>query len=261
MRRVSERAEARAVPAAEIPQQNPRASPGDRQARSALAPTAACSQRRIPVSKKTRGGSRQPELFGRSMSPVIPIEENHRLVQLADKLDWTELELRAKEHPGQQVEERRWAAATAPRAPGRDGVCDPVHALPSAGRPDSALRASAVPVRADGDGLDSGPQYAPRLHGVDGGRGSPLHQRVRGGRGGGGKAGRPEGVGGGHDGARGGHPASERDGVDGWVPDDHRRREHAGRWSLQGVCPGGGPAARSREEDSARVPARSSEPG
>lgn len=48
------------------------------------------------MSKKTRGGSRQPELFGRSKSPTIPIEENHRLVQLADKLDWTELELRAE---------------------------------------------------------------------------------------------------------------------------------------------------------------------
>ena len=48
------------------------------------------------MGKKTRGGSRQPELFGRSKSPIIPIEENHRLVQLADKLDWTELELRAE---------------------------------------------------------------------------------------------------------------------------------------------------------------------
>jgi len=48
------------------------------------------------MSKKTRGGSRQPELFGRSKSPTISIEENHRLVQLADKLDWTELELRAE---------------------------------------------------------------------------------------------------------------------------------------------------------------------
>ena len=47
------------------------------------------------MSKKTRG-SRQPELFGRSKSPTIPIEENHRLVQLADKLDWTELEVRAE---------------------------------------------------------------------------------------------------------------------------------------------------------------------
>jgi hypothetical protein len=48
------------------------------------------------MSKKTRGGSRQPELFGRSKSPTIPIEENHRLVQLADRLDWTELEVRAE---------------------------------------------------------------------------------------------------------------------------------------------------------------------
>jgi hypothetical protein len=48
------------------------------------------------MSKKTRGGSRQSELFGRSKSPTIPIEENHRLVQLADRLDWTELEARAE---------------------------------------------------------------------------------------------------------------------------------------------------------------------
>jgi len=48
------------------------------------------------MSKKTRGGSRQPELFARSKSPTIPIEENHRLVQLTDKLDWTELEVRAE---------------------------------------------------------------------------------------------------------------------------------------------------------------------
>lgn len=48
------------------------------------------------MSKKTRGGSRQSELFGRSKSPTIPIEENHRLVQLADRLDWTELEVRAE---------------------------------------------------------------------------------------------------------------------------------------------------------------------
>ena len=47
------------------------------------------------MSKKTRG-SRQPELFARSKRPTIPIEPNHRLVELADSLDWTELEVRAE---------------------------------------------------------------------------------------------------------------------------------------------------------------------
>ena len=49
------------------------------------------------MSKKTRGGSRQPELFGRSKSPTIPIEPNHRLVLLTDETDWTELEAREEE--------------------------------------------------------------------------------------------------------------------------------------------------------------------
>ena len=48
------------------------------------------------MAKQTRGGSRQPELFSRSKRPTIPIEENHRLVQLADRLDWTEMEMRAE---------------------------------------------------------------------------------------------------------------------------------------------------------------------
>ena len=46
--------------------------------------------------KQTRGGSRQPELFSRSKRPTITIEENHRLVALADQLDWTEMEVRAE---------------------------------------------------------------------------------------------------------------------------------------------------------------------
>src|SRR4051812_18875209 len=48
------------------------------------------------MSKQTRGGSRQPEMFTRSKRPTIPIEETHRLVQLADSLDWTEMEVRAE---------------------------------------------------------------------------------------------------------------------------------------------------------------------
>jgi IS5 family transposase len=49
------------------------------------------------MAKTKSGGSRQPELFARSKRPTIPIEENHRLVKLADSLDWTEMELRAEE--------------------------------------------------------------------------------------------------------------------------------------------------------------------
>ena len=48
------------------------------------------------MSKKLRGGSRQPELFPRSNVPTIPIEPNHRLVVLTDETDWTELEERAE---------------------------------------------------------------------------------------------------------------------------------------------------------------------
>ena len=41
--------------------------------------------------KKQRTGSRQAELFPRSTRPAIPIEPNHRLVLLTDRIDWTEL--------------------------------------------------------------------------------------------------------------------------------------------------------------------------
>lgn len=42
--------------------------------------------------QRRRGGSRQAELFRRSVRPVIALDENHRLVRLTEKLDWTELE-------------------------------------------------------------------------------------------------------------------------------------------------------------------------
>lgn len=48
------------------------------------------------MSKSSRGGSRQPDLFPRSKVPRIPIEENHRLVLLTDQIDWTDLETRAE---------------------------------------------------------------------------------------------------------------------------------------------------------------------
>jgi hypothetical protein len=43
------------------------------------------------MSKKRRGGSRQPDLVPRSMAPTIPIEKNHRLVLMTNEIDWTEL--------------------------------------------------------------------------------------------------------------------------------------------------------------------------
>lgn len=44
------------------------------------------------MSTGKRGRSRQPELFARSMTPTIPIPENHRLVVMTDEIDWAELE-------------------------------------------------------------------------------------------------------------------------------------------------------------------------
>jgi hypothetical protein len=43
------------------------------------------------MPKQRRGGSRQPELIPLSTRPTIAIEKNHRLVILADEIDWTEL--------------------------------------------------------------------------------------------------------------------------------------------------------------------------
>lgn len=49
------------------------------------------------MSKRSLRGSRQPELFPRSKRPTIPVAATHRLVELADLIDWTELEIRAEE--------------------------------------------------------------------------------------------------------------------------------------------------------------------
>ncbi len=43
------------------------------------------------MAASRRQRSRQPELFPRSKRSVIPIAENHRLVQMTDEIDWTEL--------------------------------------------------------------------------------------------------------------------------------------------------------------------------
>jgi hypothetical protein len=45
---------------------------------------------------KPRRGSRQPDLIPRSKRPTISVAANHRLVELTDRIDWTELELRAE---------------------------------------------------------------------------------------------------------------------------------------------------------------------
>lgn len=42
------------------------------------------------MAKRKRGGSRQAELIPYSMRPTIPLNENHRLVVLADEVDWTD---------------------------------------------------------------------------------------------------------------------------------------------------------------------------
>ena len=39
----------------------------------------------------------QPDLFPRSKSPTIPVANSHRLVQIADTLDWDELQRRAQQ--------------------------------------------------------------------------------------------------------------------------------------------------------------------
>ena len=44
-----------------------------------------------PTKSSRRQKSRQAELFPRSKRPVIELDPNHRLVQVTDELDWTEL--------------------------------------------------------------------------------------------------------------------------------------------------------------------------
>src|SRR3970040_1186243 len=48
-------------------------------------------------------GNRQRDLFHRSKRPTIPIATNHRLVQITDTLDWTEMEDRAEKIGGQRL--------------------------------------------------------------------------------------------------------------------------------------------------------------
>jgi hypothetical protein len=46
----------------------------------------------VPPAAQPAAGSRQPELFPRSKRAAIEIAPNHRLVQISEELDWTELE-------------------------------------------------------------------------------------------------------------------------------------------------------------------------
>ena len=48
------------------------------------------------MTHTSTGTPRPPELFPRSKCPTIPLADNHSLVQLADTLDWDELEQRAQ---------------------------------------------------------------------------------------------------------------------------------------------------------------------
>ena len=210
------------------------------------------------MPKSPRGGSRQPELFPRSKRPTVPIDENHRLVQLADRLDWTEMEVRAEEIRASKLKN---AAGRPPRLRALLGAMVlratrymPLSS-PGAGGPDTSLRASSVPVRADGDGLDPGPQHAARLHGVDGRGRTPLHQRVRGGVGGGGEAGGPEGAGGGHDGAGVRDAVPERDGSDGRLHCLAGGGLQRRRRGIQALGRAGEGGLRGGEEEGAGVPA------
>jgi len=48
------------------------------------------------MSERVSCASSQQELFTRSMSPTIPVNEGHYLVRLANEIDWTELEIAAE---------------------------------------------------------------------------------------------------------------------------------------------------------------------
>src|SRR5512144_1468429 len=51
-----------------------------------------CGSRRSPMPTSRRPRSRQAELFPRSKRTTIEIAPNHRLVQITEEIDWTELE-------------------------------------------------------------------------------------------------------------------------------------------------------------------------
>jgi hypothetical protein len=111
-----------------------------------------------------RQRSRQAELFPRSMRAVIAIAKNHRLVQMTDEIDWTELlELVALGEVGMAV-----------LAPGRKVLLHPVHVRRLLGRkppqvarlttafaPLAAARLGRTPGWSDDGGLDEFCEFLP----------------------------------------------------------------------------------------------------
>ncbi len=112
--------------------------------------------------QQRRGGSRQGELFARSMQPVIRIEATHPLVLLADEIDWTTVTERV------EVVREKKVKSAAGRPPHLRALIGAMllkatrHDLAPDRGPDQALCAGALPVRANRDGLDAGPCDAAR---------------------------------------------------------------------------------------------------
>ena len=48
------------------------------------------------MTKISKSGNRQPELFPRARKTTIPLSAQHPMVVLSDTLDWTEMEVRAE---------------------------------------------------------------------------------------------------------------------------------------------------------------------
>jgi len=64
------------------------------------------------MTKNVKRGSRQPDLFPRAKTAVIPLSELHPMVVLTDALDWTEMEVRAEKIRGMKLKN---AAGRPPR--------------------------------------------------------------------------------------------------------------------------------------------------
>ncbi len=121
---------------------------------------------------------------------------------------------------GKEAQECSWPPAALARAHRCDAAQgDARHDLAPDRRPDQALCAGALPVRADRDGLDARPHDTARLRSIAGRAGRGAGQRVHGALGDQGEAGQPDGGSGRHHGSGGGHRASQRDGVDGQLRD------------------------------------------
>src|SRR5450432_3822044 len=64
------------------------------------------------MTENAKRGSRQPDLFPRAKTAVIPLSELHPMVVLTDALDWTEMEVRAEKIRGMKLKN---AAGRPPR--------------------------------------------------------------------------------------------------------------------------------------------------